>query len=108
MPPKHFWTPARDEVLRTHRTNRASWTSIALSLGVTPDVARERARAMGVRRPVRQPESPEPSCDPERPPLPPGHPIAWSVLTEGTLLAGTAYPWPPLPPASDAIEPASP
>lgn len=106
MPPKHFWTPARDEVLRTHRTNRASWADIALSLGVTPDAARERARTMGLRRPPRQPE-PDPPNDPDRAPLPPGHPVAWSVLTEGTLLAGTASPWPPLPPA-DATDPATP
>ncbi len=27
-----------------------------------------------------------------RPPLAPGHPIAWGVLTEGTLLAGSDWP----------------
>ncbi len=30
----------------------------------------------------------------ERPALPPGHPIAWLVLTENTILEGTAYPLP--------------
>jgi hypothetical protein len=30
----------------------------------------------------------------DRPPLPPGHPIAWAVLTEHTSLAGCAYPYP--------------
>jgi hypothetical protein len=30
----------------------------------------------------------------ERPAMPPGHPVAWQVLTEGTLLEGTAYPLP--------------
>lgn len=30
----------------------------------------------------------------ERPALPPGHPTAWLVLTENTILEGTAYPLP--------------
>jgi len=30
----------------------------------------------------------------ERPPMPSGHPVAWQVLIEGTLLAGTVYPLP--------------
>ena len=30
----------------------------------------------------------------ERPPLPPGHPIAWLVLTEKTILEGADYPLP--------------
>ena len=32
--------------------------------------------------------------DRDRPALPPGHPIAWRVLTEGTILEGTMYPLP--------------
>jgi len=30
----------------------------------------------------------------ERPPLPPGHPITWQILIEGTFLEGIAYPLP--------------
>lgn len=33
----------------------------------------------------------------DRPPLPSGHPTAWAVLTEGTILQGTAYPLPVFP-----------
>jgi hypothetical protein len=29
-----------------------------------------------------------------RPPLPPGHPITWKLLTDGTLLEGSDYPFP--------------
>ncbi len=99
MPPKHFWTPAQDEILRTHRTNRQSWSSIAHSLGTTPDVARERARAIGIRRATAPHTTAvhESAADPDREPLPPGHPVSWSALTEGTLLDGTTCPWPPLP-----------
>ncbi len=33
----------------------------------------------------------------DRPPLPSGHPTAWAVLNEGTILQGTAYPLPVFP-----------
>jgi hypothetical protein len=32
--------------------------------------------------------------DPDRLPLPPGHPRSWDLLTAGTLLAGAPYPYP--------------
>lgn len=30
----------------------------------------------------------------DRPALPPGHPLTWSMLIEGTALAGSEYPFP--------------
>ncbi len=30
----------------------------------------------------------------DRPPLPPGHPVSWSLLTDGTVLEGEPYPYP--------------
>ncbi len=30
----------------------------------------------------------------ERPALQAGHPVTWQILTQGTLLEGTAYPLP--------------
>ena len=32
--------------------------------------------------------------DADRPAMPAGHPVAWQVLTESTLLAGVPYPLP--------------
>ena len=36
----------------------------------------------------------QPTDDAERSALPPGHPTAWQILTEGTILEGTDYPLP--------------
>lgn len=30
----------------------------------------------------------------DRPPLPPGHPETWGLITAGTCTAGTPYPFP--------------
>ena len=30
----------------------------------------------------------------DRPPLPPGHPTTWRLITDGTVLGGTEYPFP--------------
>ena len=30
----------------------------------------------------------------DRPPLPSGHPITWSLITDGTVLERSAYPYP--------------
>lgn len=50
---------------------------------------------MSVRRPIPEiSEAKQAHDEQERPPLPPGHPVAWEVLTDGTLLEGTAYPLP--------------
>lgn len=103
MPRKHYWTPAQDDTLRAHRARRQSWDEIAASLGVSRSTARDRGRAIGATRPqaTSQVQVADMLADPNREPLPAGHPIAWEVLTEGTLLGGSASPWPPLPPHID-------
>jgi hypothetical protein len=84
------WSEARDGRLRRLRAEGRNWQEIGAELGVTPDVARERGRRTGARfpgQPARVPQE-----DPLRPPLPAGHPRAWALLTEGTLLAGCGWP----------------
>jgi hypothetical protein len=105
MPIRHFWTPAEDDILRAYRLNSCGWAEIAHALGVSASSARERARAIGIRRPRHMPadDPADPPQDPYREPLPAGHPVAWAVLTDSTLLAGTTSPWPPLPPATASI-----
>ena len=39
-------------------------------------------------------ESKQTQDDAERPAMPAGHPVAWQVLTESTLLEGAPYPLP--------------
>lgn len=99
MPRKHYWTPADDDALRTHRAKRSSWDDIAAALGVSRSTARDRGRAIGALRPERSIPDPttDPLADPNREPLPAGHPVSWAILTAGTSLEGTSSPWPPLP-----------
>lgn len=84
------WTPPLDAYLCRLRLEGASWAEIAASLAVSPDVARERGRRIGARRPP--PSVRAPAEDPGRGPLPPGHPRAWALLTAGTLLENTVWP----------------
>ncbi len=84
------WTAARDAQVRRLRREGARWAEIGAALGVSPDVARERGRRLGAESPPA-PASP-PADDPHRPPLPPGDPRSWGLLTAETSLAG--LPWP--------------
>jgi len=63
---------------------------IGATLGVTPDVARERGRRIGAPAPGFIPRAAVE--DPFRAPLPAGHPRSWGLLTAGTMLAGTGWP----------------
>lgn len=85
------WTPPLDAQLRRLRLDGASWAEIGLALSVSPDIARERGRRLGARRPADAGGAP-PAEDMRRPPLPAGHPRSWRLLTEGTALAGTSWP----------------
>lgn len=93
MPTKLLWTDARDTCIRRLRAEGASWDTIAAAIQVSRWSAIERGRLIG----ARAPEKPEPPpADLAREPLPAGHPLTWGLLTQGTVLEGTAYPWPPL------------
>jgi hypothetical protein len=89
MPQKLVWTGQRDLQIKRMRADRASWDSIALSLGISRNAAIERGRRIGARLPP--PVSTPAAEDPDRPPLPPGHPTTWGLITAGTCLAGEAY-----------------
>ncbi len=88
------WSEARDGVLRRLRAEGQGWPEIGAALGVSADVARERARRIGAKRltAVVIPDNDPALNDPARDPLPAGHPRAWGLLTLGTVLCGT--PWP--------------
>jgi len=97
MHPRHRWLPADDDIIRAMRHDNRSWDAIAAMFGLNRSVVRERGRAIGAARP------PRPTIDlealalanPGRDSLPAGHPRAWTVLTENTLLAAAPYPYPP-------------
>lgn len=100
MPQKITWTAQADAAIAALRAGGATWDRVAASLGVSRNAALERARALRggaieappplrIGRPERMLDP-----DPARPPLPPGHPVAWGVLVENTCLAGAPYPAP--------------
>ncbi len=101
MPQRITWTEQADtELLRLRRAG-ATWDAIAHRLAVGRNSVVERGLALlrgstAAAPPARAvppvaPARPRPT---DRPPLPPGHPVAWAVLTEHTALAGCAYPYP--------------
>jgi hypothetical protein len=82
-----------DQRLTALRGSGESWDAIATTLGLTRWTTIERGRRLGARRLL--PMMPQaPAEDPNRPPLPAGHPQTWGLLTRGTLLDGAPYPYP--------------
>ncbi len=93
MPDRLTWTPAADATILTMRAYGATWSTIATALGLSRNSIIERGRrinACGGPRNLTRPARP-PVAEPNREALPAGHPLAWSVLTENTLLDGTLY-----------------
>ena len=93
MPERLDWTPAADATILTMRAYGATWSTIGEKLGLSRNSVIERGRrinALGGPRNLTRPARP-PVAEPNREPLAAGHPTAWSVLTEGTLLDGTLY-----------------
>ncbi len=83
-----IWTAARDFRLRQLRLEGAGWEEIGAALWVGTEAAVARAGRIS----AREGSGVRLDNEPEREALPPGHPRAWSVLTEGTWLAGSRYP----------------
>lgn len=92
MPKRIEWTAAQDTKIRQMRAANASWDSIAEAVGVTRWTAIERGRRLGAR--LSPPVGQQTTGDADRPPLPPGHPETWGVITKGMLLEGMPYPVP--------------
>ena len=90
MPVKRLWTATEDRQIANARAARHSWDIISAALGFSRSSVIERARALGIPRLTPVPADPESEAD--REPLAAGDPLAWAVLTEGTLLEGTDYP----------------
>lgn len=95
MPLAPAWTDAQDAQIRRLRAEGAAWDDIARAIGCAPEAAMARARAI-VARPPPADFSP-PADDPDREPLPAGHPRSWDAIVSGTVLDGCAYPLPFFP-----------
>jgi hypothetical protein len=92
MPTKLTWTDAQDTQIRRLRMERASWDTIAATLGVSRWATIDRGRRIGAMLPPS--DFVPPPEDPSRDPLPPGHPRSWDVINAGTVLEDTPYPLP--------------
>jgi hypothetical protein len=92
MPLKFLWTNAQDTRIRQLRSEGATWDKIADELRLARSAVIERGRRIGARPPP--PEFVTPLDDPDRGPLPAGHPRTWGAINAGTVLADAPYPTP--------------
>ncbi len=85
MPHPRTWTAQADLTIRTMRLERRTWADIARSLGLSRNTVIERGRRILAAAPP-PPCKPAPekiiSDDPNRLPLPAGHELTWSLLTD--------------------------
>lgn len=93
MPERRDWTETADNTIRRMRAEGATWAAIGTVLGLSRNTIIERGRRIhALGGPVHIPRPPRPpEDDPNRDPLPAGHPIPWGILTAGTVLEGVAY-----------------
>lgn len=87
------WTVALDEQLRALRVAGMTWDEVAAAMSMGRNTALERGRRIGARGP-RRPLRLRDEDEADRPARPPGHPDTWGLITSGTLLEGTPYPFP--------------
>lgn len=93
MPGRRDWNETADNTIRQMRAEGATWLAIGAALGLSRNTIIERGRRIGAPGGPVPPQRVEraPEDEPNRGPLHAGHPIAWGVLTAGTILEGTLY-----------------
>jgi hypothetical protein len=89
------WTDAQDAQIRRLRGEGATWETIATALSMKLWVVAERGRQVTAHQ--AQGEFVPAPEDPEREPLPAGHPKSWDTINAGTVLEGVPYPLPFFP-----------
>ncbi len=84
MPNARTWTKAADLTICQMRTDGSTWAEIGRTLGLSRNTVIERGRRIHAEAPPRRPAC-EPHVflpdDPNRGPLPAGHPLTWGILT---------------------------
>lgn len=88
------WTDALDAKLRALRFAGVTWDAIAVLMSMGRNSVLERGRKIGARRENQVIPLPEPEEPRDRPCLEAGHPRTWGMLTAGTSLEGSPYPYP--------------
>jgi hypothetical protein len=85
MPQARTWSAGADQVICEMRAAGETWAAIGRRLGLARSTVIERGRRLRAVAPVR-PVATLPKDDllddPNRPPLPAGHPLTWGLLTD--------------------------
>jgi len=85
MPHARIWTEEADSLIRAMRLERRTWADIGRSLGLSRNTVIERGRrilAVAPPLPCKPVQEKIVSDDPNRLPLPAGHPLTWTLLTD--------------------------
>jgi len=84
MPLARQWNDQADATIRDMRSSGETWAAIGRSLGLSRNTVIERGRRLRAAAPskVARVETVKTvSDDPNRAPLPAGHPLTWNILT---------------------------
>jgi len=85
MPQALVWSKEADVTICIMRGSGATWAQIGNTLGLSRNTVIERGRRLRAEAPVRV-AAPRVeklvSDDPNRGPLPAGHPLTWGLLTD--------------------------
>jgi hypothetical protein len=84
MPEARIWTTAADGVICTMREAGQTWAAIGDALGLSRNTVIERGRRLRAQAPPRPCSVVEKlvSEDPNRLPLPAGHPVTWRLISD--------------------------
>lgn len=90
LPQAREWTASADSVICEMRGAGETWAAIGARLGLSRNTVIERGRRLRAEAPVRAAAVKEYDMmdDPNRGPLPAGHPLTWSLLTSDPFPAG--------------------
>ncbi len=87
------WTSEQDDWLRTLRFGGLTWDAVARTMCLGRNTVVERGRRLGARRSgIASHQAGDEPLD--RPARPPGHPSTWGLITKGTVLHDSPYPYP--------------
>ena len=84
MPQARQWTETADRTICEMRGAGETWSAIGRRLGLARSTVIERGRRLRAAAPKKMAAPPKRDDlldDANRPPLPPGHPLTWGLLT---------------------------
>jgi hypothetical protein len=84
MPEARVWTRSADHVICTMREAGETWAAIGQAMGLSRNTVIERGRRLRAQAPIKAVivHEKQVSEDPNRLPLPAGHPITWRLISD--------------------------